>query len=183
MTHYAKVIQSGKLTQLMVDDKVYCKVFNISDSKLRELHEKADQVNIFQRLPKETEVEPKPDYRPAKSTAPKNASKDGKARPTLIPMDILEKYLTAAYEEGLIKYERESWRRGFVVTEMADAIKRHLKSFLSGEDLDQEALELYGIEKTHLAAIMFCCASALHTLEYHPQLDDRRDPATWGIAQ
>jgi len=111
------------------------------------------------------------------TTAPKDAAKEGKPRPSLLPMDILIDFICPAYEEGDIKYERESHRRGFPVTDLIDALDRHKKAFVAGEDYDPETKEKYGIDKHHVAAMVFCCLSLLHTLKYHPHLDDRRDPA------
>lgn len=106
--------------------------------------------------------------------APKNAGEEGKPRVTLIPMDILTEYLTPAYNEGIEKYERESWRRGFPVSEMIDACKRHTDAFFHGnEDIDPDSTT----EKHHLAGAIFSLISALHTLKYHPELDDRTNPA------
>lgn len=112
-------------------------------------------------------------------TAPKDAKKDGKPTVSLLPQDILMEYVVAAYEEGLIKYERESWRRGFVVSELIDAERRHVKAFFERcEDYDLETERDYGIKKHHIAGAIFSLLSILHTLKYHPHLDDRRDPAT-----
>lgn len=120
------------------------------------------------------------DYKHA--TAPKDAAKDNKLPVHLNPQDLINKYLTPAYQEGVIKYEEGSWRRGFPISELMDAVDRHKeKFFYQCEDLDQEALDKFGIEKTHLAAIIFSCFAALHTLEYYPELDDRRDPKTGEI--
>ncbi len=107
--------------------------------------------------------------------APKNASMDGKPKVTLIPMDILIEFLVPAYDEGIEKYERESWRRGFPVSEMIDACKRHTDAFFhDNEDIDPDSTT----KKHHLAGAIFSLISALHTLKYHPELDDRTDPAT-----
>jgi hypothetical protein len=112
-----------------------------------------------------------------KKLAPKNAARDKKPRLSLIPMDVLNEFMPPAYEEGLIKYERESWRRGFKVTEMVDSARRHLDDFShKGENYDPGAAEL-GIIKHHLAGTIFSCIAALHTLKYHPELDDRFNPA------
>lgn len=87
-------------------------------------------------------------------------------------------FLPPAYEEGLIKYERESWRRGFKVSKMFEAATRHLIAFqYYGENLDPEAIEKFGIEKHHLAGAIFSLLSILHTMKYRPELDDRRDPS------
>lgn len=73
-------------------------------------------------------------------TAPKNNVREGKPRPTLLPMDILIKYLVPAYEEGVLKYARESWRGGFYVSVLVDAALRHVVEFYwHGHDQDQDS--------------------------------------------
>jgi hypothetical protein len=110
--------------------------------------------------------------------APKNDAAEGKPKPELIPMDILIEFLCPAYEEGIIKYEQESWRRGFYVSKMYNAAVRHLdKFFKEGEWWDADAAKL-GIKKIHIAGAIFSLIAILHTMKYHPELDDRRDPAT-----
>lgn len=101
-----------------------------------------------------------------------------KPSPSLIPWDILDEFVEPAYQEGIIKYVRESWRRGFKILDLIDALERHKGHFMAGQDYDQEAKEVYGIDKHHLAAMVFCCLSALHTLKYHPELDNRFDMST-----
>jgi len=106
--------------------------------------------------------------------APKNNVAEGKPRPSLLPLDVYIKYVCPAYEEGVIKYETESWRKGFPVSVMFDALQRHITAFFyKGEDIDKDAYETTGIKKHHLGAAMFCLASILHTLETKPELDDR----------
>lgn len=106
-------------------------------------------------------------------TAPKNNIQDNKPKPTLLPIDVLIKYLCPAYEEGLIKYERESWRRGFQVSILVDAAIRHISDFYyRGEDWDRDA-EKVGVKKHHLAGAIFSLLSILHTLDTRPELDDR----------
>lgn len=105
--------------------------------------------------------------------APKNNVAEGKARMSLIPIDILAKYVTPAYEEGLLKYERESWRLGFNTSVLFDAAQRHQEAFFyQGEDFDKDAAKL-GITKHHLAGAIFSLLSILHSLENYPELDDR----------
>jgi hypothetical protein len=107
-------------------------------------------------------------------TAPKNNLLEKKPRPSLIPLDVLIKHLCPAYEEGIIKYSRESWREGFYVSVMIDAALRHIsKFFYEGEELDKDALKL-GIKKHHLGGALFSILSILHTLDTRPELDDRR---------
>lgn len=104
--------------------------------------------------------------------APKNDVEEGKDRLTLLPMDIISELLIPAYEEGVDKYYRESWRRGFKVSKMIDAAKRHIKAFYyDGEDIDEDSIT----KKHHLGGAIFSLLSAYHSLKYYPELDDRRD--------
>lgn len=106
-------------------------------------------------------------------TAPKNNLIEGKPRPSLIPFDVLIKHLCPAYEEGLIKYQRESWRLGFLISNLFDAAIRHLNAFYYlGEDYDPDAAKI-GITKHHLAGALFSIISILHTLDTRPELDNR----------
>ena len=106
-------------------------------------------------------------------TAPKNNLQEGKPQPSLLPLDVLIKYVCPAYQEGLIKYDRESWRLGFNVSILIDAAERHISKFWhEGEDWDADAEKL-GIKKHHLAGAVFSLLSILHTLDTRPELDDR----------
>jgi hypothetical protein len=107
-------------------------------------------------------------------TAPKNNRKEGKPRMSLLPLDVLATHVTPAYEEGVLKYERESWRRGFYVSDLVDAAQRHITDFFyKGEDYDPDAAKL-GVKKHHLAGAIFSLLSILHTLDTRPELDDRK---------
>ena len=106
--------------------------------------------------------------------APKNNLIEQKPQGSLLPMDILLEFLCPAYEEGLIKYSRESWRDGFPTSIMIDAALRHIsKFFYEGEDFDPDAKKI-GVKKHHLAGAIFALLSILHTLKNHSSLDDRR---------
>lgn len=112
-----------------------------------------------------------------KELAPKMARLYKKPQMSLLPMDVLQKFVLPAYEEGIIKYKRESWRRGFMVSELVDAAQRHIESFFySCEDFDPDSFKENGVVKHHLAGAIFSLISILHTLENHPDLDDRRTP-------
>ena len=103
-------------------------------------------------------------------TAPKNNVQEGKAKVSLLPMDILIKYLVPAYEEGVTKYARESWRQGFHTSVMVDAALRHINEFFwEGQDIDPDS----SVGKHHLAGAIFSLLSILHTLDTKPELDDR----------
>ena len=108
-------------------------------------------------------------------TAPKNIEQEGKPKMSAIPLDLLRDFLLPAYEEGFVKYFRESWRKGFKTSDMFDACQRHLTQyFYEQEDNDQETLEKYGIKKHHLGAVLFCVLCMCDTAKNHPELDDRK---------
>jgi hypothetical protein len=108
-----------------------------------------------------------------KNRAPKNTAQENKPKPSLIPFDICMEYDEPAYQEGLIKYYRESWRKGFPISEMYDACQRHLEQFFYHiQDYDPDAARL-GIKKHHLAGARFSIACMLQTLRDHPEMDDR----------
>lgn len=107
------------------------------------------------------------------TTAPKNATAEGKPSISLIPMDILVDFLLPAYEEGVTKYEKESWRQGFLVSDMVDAAMRHMNAFYyDAEDIDPDSKT----NKHHLGGAIFSLLSICHTLKYRPELDNRRRP-------
>lgn len=119
-------------------------------------------------------------------TAPKNAQSDNKLPVHVLPLDLFVKYLVPAYQEGFVKYFRESWRLGFSISDMLAAAIRHLEQFgWQGEDYDQDTEKLYDQKekedaefkrppsKHHLAAVIFSCLCMLQTLENRPELDDR----------
>lgn len=141
--------------------------------------EKVDDMNEATTLSLEWNAErrgetpPSPPTPPTSPLAPKNNIQEGKPRASLIPLDVLIRHLTPAYEEGVIKYKRESWRQGFQVSVMVDAALRHISQFFyEGEDYDSTATTL-GVHKHHLAGAIFSLLSILHTLDTRPELDDR----------
>ena len=104
--------------------------------------------------------------------APKNHEIEGKFRPSLLPLDILMEFQCSAYEEGVIKYSRESWRKGFPVSVMIDAALRHIIEFFwLGNDIDESA----PTKKHHLTGAIFSLTCILQTLKTRPDLDDRKD--------
>jgi len=104
------------------------------------------------------------------ATAPKNYIEEGKAQMSLLPFDVLRKYIVPAYEEGILKYDRESWRKGFNTSVLIDAATRHLEEFYyQGKDFDFSS----PTNKHHLSGVVFCCLSLLYSLERFPELDDR----------
>lgn len=106
--------------------------------------------------------------------APKNNLQEDKPLMSLIPMDLLAEFLEPAYREGLIKYSRESWRDGFNISTMIDALRRHEAAFWhTGEDLDPDAMAI-GVEKHHLGGMLFCVLCMCDTITNHPGRDDRQ---------
>lgn len=111
----------------------------------------------------------------ADDCAPKNNLLEAKPLMSLIPLDILRDFLTPAYMEGLQKYWRESWRKGFKTSDMFDAMQRHATQyFYELEDYDQETMDKFCIKKHHLGAILFCVLCMCDTAANHPELDDRK---------
>lgn len=108
-----------------------------------------------------------------KETAPKNTLAENKQNLDLIPWDLLAEFLPNAYEEGLIKYYKESWKKGFLTCDMFAATMRHLIAYRSGEDYDPAAAKL-GIKKHHLAGALFSILCMLDTFKNHKELDDRK---------
>jgi len=106
--------------------------------------------------------------------APKNNDLENKAQISLIPLDLIIPMLEPAYREGILKYDRESWRLGFNSTVMYDALMRHLKAwFFDLESYDPETKERFNINKHHLGAAMFCLINLYATDKKFPDLDDR----------
>ena len=107
-------------------------------------------------------------------TAPKNIEQEAKPKMSMIPFDLLRDFLIPAYEEGVIKYYRESWRKGFKISDMFDSLQRHSTQFFHNlEDDDKEALERFNIKKHHLGAMLFAVLCMCDTITNHPELDDR----------
>ena len=105
----------------------------------------------------------------------KNAPKikTGKARMSLIPMDILRDLAVPGYEEGCEKYEVESWRKGFPIADLFDACQRHLTAFFyDGQDYDPDPIAVK-YTKLHLSGALFCIISMYWTLKTRPDLDNR----------
>ena len=108
-------------------------------------------------------------------TAPKET--DGKPRADLIPMDLLIKYLSPAYEYGIFKHHIHSWRKGFKTSDMIGACQRHLAKWAwLGEDFEDEALERANIKMHHIASSIFALLCVLDSIENHPELIDRYIP-------
>jgi len=92
---------------------------------------------------------------------------------SLIPLDLLMDLLPPAYEEGIVKYYRDSWREGFPISIMHDALLRHLTAFIyKCEDYDPESIDM-NIKKLHLGGVIFTAICMYDTIKNHPEMDDR----------
>lgn len=62
----------------------------------------------------------------------------GKLRWDLLPDDAIEK-IVEIYTHGAIKYADENWRNGMQWKRVIGSLKRHLKAFTIGEDIDADS--------------------------------------------
>jgi len=62
----------------------------------------------------------------------------GKARFELMPDDVLEK-IAEIYTHGALKYDEENWRKGMKWKRCIGSLKRHIKAFTIGQDIDPES--------------------------------------------
>lgn len=93
----------------------------------------------------------------------------GKARMSLVPRQPLLD-IVACLEVGANKYATDAWRGGMEWTRVWDALDRHARAWLAGEEVDPQDGQL------HLAAV---AVNAMFLLEYkhtHPELDNRYKP-------
>lgn len=108
-----------------------------------------------------------------KEYAPKNDKTEAKPHMDLLPIDLLRDLLCPAYEEGVAKYGRETWRQGFEASRLMAACMRHLTAYYyDGEDFDPDTNKDLPL-KHHLAGAIFSLISMYHSSIHHPELDDR----------
>lgn len=107
-----------------------------------------------------------------KEKAPKESPGEIKKDLSLIPFGLIAEFLEPAYQEGILKYYRESWKAGFPTTDMFAGLMRHTLSYMDGENYDPSADKL-GIQKHHLAGALFCIICMLDTFKNHQEMDDR----------
>jgi len=103
------------------------------------------------------------------TAAVKNTVAEGKAliRYDLIAQEPLEE-LAKLLGYGANKYSERNWEAGFRWSVPVNAMQRHLKAFLGGEDIDPDS------GAPHVVAIM-CNAMFLAEFRHtHPELDDRK---------
>ena len=63
---------------------------------------------------------------------------EGKLRVDLLPPE-LEEGIAAILTYGCVKYEERNWEKGMLYMKMYASIRRHLLSWLKGEDADVES--------------------------------------------
>ncbi len=90
----------------------------------------------------------------------------GKLRWDLMPDDALEK-IVEIYTHGAIKYNDENWRDGFKWKRCIGSMKRHLKAFTTGEDIDEDSGAL------HLSQVAWNAITLLWFQLYDKGTDDR----------
>lgn len=88
------------------------------------------------------------------------------ARHDLIPAEALTA-LAEHYGRTAQKYPPNNWRQGFEWSKSYAALQRHVIAWWNGEDVDPE------LGSSHLAAVMWHCATLLTFLDTHPEFDDR----------
>jgi len=104
---------------------------------------------------------------------PKNDAEENKPDLSLLPMDLLEE-VAKAYEYGLTKYSRNSWREGFEQHRMQAAAMRHSADYWDkGELYDPDAMEKAGMEVMHPAMVIFNMLCIIDSIKNHPEFDTR----------
>ncbi len=89
-----------------------------------------------------------------------------KLRWDLLPDDAIEK-IVEIYTHGSIKYDDDNWRKGFSWKRCIGSLKRHLKAFTTGEDIDLDSGAL------HLSQVAWNAITLLWFQLYGKGTDDR----------
>jgi hypothetical protein len=90
----------------------------------------------------------------------------GKPRWSLLPQSSLIP-MVRVLEFGAEKYGNHNWQKGLSVVEICESLKRHLDSFMEGEDTDFESF------LSHIGHIQCNAMFLAWMLEHRPELDDR----------
>lgn len=104
----------------------------------------------------------------ARPATPPGGVKHDSGKPdfTMISYDLMEE-LAKVRAFGAAKYQRNQWKKGFLVTRSCAAALRHIFQFLAGETNDSES----GL--SHLAHAVASLEHALYDMRHHPNNDDR----------
>lgn len=94
--------------------------------------------------------------------------RDNKNKPkwSLVPQSSLIP-LVRVLEFGAEKYAPHNWKKGLSITECCESLKRHLDSFMEGEDNDPES------KLSHIGHIQANALFILWMMENKPEMDDR----------
>ena len=93
---------------------------------------------------------------------------NGKPKWSLVPQSALLPMIEVL-EFGATKYEPFNWMKGLSVKEICESLKRHLDSFMEGEDNDKES------ELSHIGHIQCNALFLAWMMENRPDLDNRID--------
>jgi hypothetical protein len=85
---------------------------------------------------------------------------------SLLPQSSLI-HMVRVLEFGAEKYGSHNWQKGLSVVEICESLKRHLDSFMEGEDTDFESF------LSHVGHIQCNAMFLAWMLENRPELDDR----------
>lgn len=100
---------------------------------------------------------------------PTGALKDsaGKPRMSLVPAELILG-TARAFSFGIAKgYAPHNWRKGIPLSEIYDALQRHLTAWNEGENIASDS------KLSHLDHAGACIAMLMTTLKNNPELDDR----------
>lgn len=89
-----------------------------------------------------------------------------KLRMDLLPVGAM-KNIAGVLTFGAQRYGENNWRSGMLWSRFYGAALRHLTSWWSGEDVDQDS----GL--SHLAHAACCLMFLLEYMQTHPELDNR----------
>lgn len=108
--------------------------------------------------------------------APKNDEQEQKPDLSLLPLDVLQA-VARSYEYGLVKYFRNSWRKGFRTNRNVAAAKRHISNWQDeGQLYDKDAYELSQKKVHHIAMAIFNLLCILDAEVNHPELVENYVP-------
>ena len=95
-----------------------------------------------------------------------NRFNEGKPKWSLVPQSALIP-MVRVLEYGVKKYAPYNWAKGLSIKETCESLKRHLDSFMEGEDNDLES----GI--SHIGHIQCNAMFLSWMMKNRPELDDR----------
>lgn len=85
---------------------------------------------------------------------------------TLISHEFYEG-ISKVREFGILKYNKNNWKKGFLYRRSLSACLRHIYSYSSGQSFDDES------NLSHILHAICCLEHALYDFTHNPTLDDR----------